>query len=115
MITDHLPIVDLFKKRAFVHSAKFNRWFLSILEFNPQFRYLPGKYNTIADGLSRVTEDEENNEVKNSFSFVLQNVDLDMDIVREEQQKDQEVRLLVGKLLNNEGVSSNYILIDGWL
>ena len=115
VITDHLPVVDLFKKRAFVQNAKFNRWFLSVLEFNPQFRYLPGRYNTIADGLSRVSEDENDGNSKQAYSFTIQNVDLDMALVRIEQEKDDEVRRLLGKLLTDESASSNYVVIDGLL
>ena len=115
VITDHLPVVDLFKKRAFVQNTKFNRWFLYILEYNPQFKYLPGRYNVIADGLSRVAEDDVKEKEKTSFSFLVQNVDLEMSIVREEQEKDMEVSKLKGKLLLEEGAPSKYILIDGLL
>ena len=114
VITDHLPVVDLFKKRAFVQNSKFNRWFLYVLEFNPQFRYLPGKYNTIADGLSRLSEEEDSQEHR-SCSFIVQNLDLDMTLVREEQERDMEVRQLMGKILSNDGVSSKYEILDGLL
>ena len=115
VITDHLPVVDLFKKRAFVQNAKFNRWFLSVLEFNPSFRYLPGRYNTLADAMSRVAEDEVSSEIKNSYSFTVQTSDLDMSLVRLEQEKDPEIRNLVSKLISGEVVNSNYLLIDGLL
>ena len=112
IITDHRPVVDLFKKRAFVENSKFNRWFISVLEFNPDFKYIPGRYNTIADGLSRVAEEEVSNQSKTYYSFLVENTDLDMNIVREEQEKDPEVRNIVAKLLSTEENCSNYILIN---
>ena len=30
VLTDHKPIGDLFKKRAFTNNQKFNRWFVSV-------------------------------------------------------------------------------------
>ena len=94
-----------------MQNSKFNRWFLYVLEFNPQFKYLPGKYNTIADGLSRMSEDEDSQE-HISYSFLVQNLDLDMTLVRQEQERDAEVRQLMGDLLLNDGVSKKYIILD---
>ena len=79
-----------------MQNSKFNRWFLRILEFNPHFKYLPGKYNTIADGLSRMFEDDVENSNKSIYSFTVQNFNLDMDTVRDEQNKDAEVVAIVG-------------------
>ena len=87
----------------------------AVLEFNPQFKYLPGRYNTYADGLSRVSEDEKDSHGKYDYCFTIQNVDLDMTLVRVEQEKDSEVRRLMGKLLVDESTSSNYVILDGLL
>ena len=65
--------------------------------------------------MSRVAEDDVNVKERTSFSFLVQNVDLEMSIVREEQEKDMEVSKLKGKLLLEEGAPSKYILIDGLL
>ena len=88
VITDHRPVVDLFKKRTFVQNAKFTCWYMCVLEFNPSFKYLPGRYNTIADGLSRISEDEDpvSDKEKVSYSFIAQKLDLDMECFRLEQQ-----------------------------
>lgn len=43
VLTDHMPICDMFKKRSFTNNLKFNRWFISVLEFNPDFKHIPGK------------------------------------------------------------------------
>ena len=106
MITDHLPVVCLFKRCAFV------LWFLNVLEFNPQFKSLREKYNTIADALSRVSEDVKGNQDKYEYSFLVQNVDLDITLVKIEQEKDFEVRRLVGRLLLGDSTNSNYVLLD---
>ena len=113
VITDHLPVVDLFKKRAFVQNSKFNRWFLNILEYNPQFKYLPGRYNTIADSLSRVFEEE--NVEKKIVSFQVNTFDLDMDLVRVQQQRDSEIVAIVGDLKLSSSTCGNYQLINGLL
>ena len=78
VITDNKPILDLFKKRTFTNNQKFNRYFISILEYSPSFRYIPGHFNTIADGLSRLSEDE----LTNNVTFTAQIVDIDMDRIR---------------------------------
>ena len=59
VLTDHKPICDLCKKSAFTSNQKFNRCFISVLKFDPEFKHIPGNWNTIADGLSRPQEDNE--------------------------------------------------------
>ena len=49
--TDHRPLVGLFGNKNL--TGKFARWLLTIQEFNPIFKYVPGKQNYIADALSR--------------------------------------------------------------
>ena len=78
VITDHKHILDLFKKRTFTNNQKFNRYFMSILEYSPSFKYIPGHFNTIADGLSHFSEDE----LANNVIFTAQIVDIDMDRIR---------------------------------
>ena len=71
VLADHKPICDLFKKRAFTNNQKFNRWFISVLEFAPDFKHIPGKWNTIADGLSCSQEDNEKMITTWSFCFFM--------------------------------------------
>lgn len=114
VLTDHKPICDLFKKRAFTNNMKFNRWFVSVLEFAPEFRYIPGRYNTLADALSRSQEENEKQITTHNFAFSCQITDLDLDKVRQEQQKDSRIKEVIGNLLQGEK-NSEFQLIDGLL
>ena len=90
VITDHKPILDLFHKRAFTNNAKFNRYFLSILEHSLSFRYIPGRFNVIADGLARLSKDK----LSNCVAFTCQVVELDLDLVKVEQNKARRLGTL---------------------
>ena len=111
VITDHKPILDLFRKCAFTNNAKFNRYFLSILEYSPSFQYIPGRFNVIADGLSRLSEDE----LSNCVAFTCQVVDLDLDLVKVEQDKDEEIRNIKTDLLLHPETVSVFVLINDCL
>ena len=109
VITDHKPILDLFKKRTFTNNQKFNCYFMTILEFSPTFRYIPGRFNTIADGLSRISKD---NELVNSVVFTTQIVDLDLNRVKVEQDRDESIRNIKADLLMEPNSRKGYVLID---
>lgn len=115
VLTDHKPICDLFKKRAFTNNQKFNRWFVSVLEFSHDFKHIPGKWNTIADGLSRSHEENEKMISTRSFCFSCQVVDLDMEMVRKEQLKEKSLKSMIHTLSKNRDVKSDCELINGVL
>ncbi len=48
---DHVAVVQLFDPKNL--SGRHTRWQLTNEDFQPQFEYLPGKANTLADSLSR--------------------------------------------------------------
>ena len=108
VITDHKPILDLSKKRTFTNNQKFNSYFMSILEYSPSFRYIPGCFNKIADGLSRLSEDE----LANNVTFTVQIVDIDMDRIRIEQDKDELIRKIKANLLLDPVSAKEYTLIN---
>ena len=107
VLTDHQPVTNLFRNRNL--SGKLARWFLQVQEFEPEIRYIPGPKNTIADALSRVGEDLE---IDPSVvaTYTIQEVDLDMELVRLEQRQDQELAGVINGI--SDTVNSEYELID---
>ncbi len=51
VFTDYAAVTELFKGK--ILTGRLARWYLTIQEFNPTFRYPPGRANVVADSLSR--------------------------------------------------------------
>ncbi len=51
VFTDHAPVTELFMGRNL--TCRLARWYLTIQEFGPTFKYLPGRANVVADSPSR--------------------------------------------------------------
>ncbi len=51
IFTDHAPVTDLFKSKNL--QGRLAKWFLTIEEFCPEIRHVPGSANVVADSLSR--------------------------------------------------------------
>lgn len=51
ILTDHQPLTSIFKKKT--KSARMNRWILEMREYHYEINYVQGKYNYVADQLSR--------------------------------------------------------------
>ncbi len=50
ILTDHQPLTSIFKKKE---SARMNRWIMELREYHYEIKYVQGKYNYVADQLSR--------------------------------------------------------------
>ncbi len=51
ILTDHQPLTSIFKKKT--KSARMNRWIMEMREYHYEIKYVQGKYNYVADQLSR--------------------------------------------------------------
>ncbi len=46
LFPDHAAVIEIFKYRNL--TDRLERWYLTIQEFNPTFKYLPGRANVVA-------------------------------------------------------------------
>jgi hypothetical protein len=64
VITDHKPLIYLLKKKEHV-AQRLQRWILKMQIYEFEIRYIPGKLNNTADGLSRMPDDDESITITN--------------------------------------------------
>ena len=111
VLTDHQPVTHLFRNRNL--SGKLARWFLHVQEFEPEIKYIPGPRNTIADALSRVGEDLDIDPTLLA-TYTVQEVELDVDLVRLEQSKDRDLSVILNSM-NGQDNPDGYTIVDGVL
>ena len=111
ILTDHQPVTNLFRNKNL--SGKLARWFLQVQEFEPIIKYIPGSSNTIADALSRVGEDLEVNPSLQA-TYTVQEVELCMDLVKEEQSKDENLSVIISSM-NSQDPPDDYTVVGGVL
>ena len=100
-------------------NSKFMRWALKIQDFQPNIVHCPGRYNVVADALSRApvfeAEEEEYKEVmdppKSSFLplFLALTTDITINRIKDEQSSDGEVSSLLTDLPPNFSVVDNVL------
>lgn len=116
ILTDHQPVLGLFKGRNL--TGKLARWFLQIQEMEPQLKYIPGTANTIADALSRVHQPPDDGVptvTKPCYSISVKQVELDLDRVRTEQEKDADFNAFLQDYTKNPQKYKEYEYVDGIL
>ncbi len=52
ILTDHQPLISILKKKT--NSARMNRGIMEMREYHYEIKYVQGKYNYVADQLSRL-------------------------------------------------------------
>ena len=103
--TDHIALKDIFNKPN--HSGRRARWFLTAMDYDVEFEYLPGSQNSVADCLSRYTVEENIGSI-----HVLPIIDHEK--IKLHQQADKTIEL-TRKLINGEINSTRnkpYLPID---
>ena len=69
----------------------------------------------MADGLSRAHEESEKSPSTRSFWFSCEVVDLVLDMVSTEQEKDEDIQVITKDLLEEEDWRPDFVLINGVL
>ena len=69
VITDHKPLISLFKKSLTPASPRFSRMLLSVLDFQLELMYQPGTKMHLSDALGRLTSHNDTSKAKTIPGF----------------------------------------------
>jgi len=95
LCSDHKPLLALFGEHNGIPrmaSNRLQRWALFLSEFNYELKYVQGKNNGAADGLSRLPLEIKSDESDNEYSyidFVEGMIPLDLLKIKTETRKDK--------------------------
>jgi len=73
LCSDHKPLLALFGEHNGIPrmaSNRLQRWALFLSEFDYELKYVQGKNNCAADGLSRLPLEITNNENDNEYKYI---------------------------------------------
>ena len=96
--TDHKPLLPFFRRQIDTLPLRIQRWILTLQPFDFQVVHIPGKNNSVADGLSRNPASlssfpEET--VEYTVCFILNKIPLDLRRVAEESKADPTCEQLI--------------------
>ena len=114
IITDHKPLVSLFRKSFVESSPRLTRMFVQLLDFTLDVTYWPGAQMHLSDAISRLSTHD------NTKGTTIQNLDisihaieeltgfnsLSVDKIHHHTSKDQTIQLLIQHI--NEGFPEWY-------
>ncbi|MEL6462700.1 MAG: RNase H-like domain-containing protein, partial [Cyanobacteria bacterium J06621_15] len=93
VMSDHSAIKDIFKNPN--HSGRRARWFLTTMDYDIEFSFIPGKQNVVADCLSRYETDNEQIHAVQEET----NISIDHDMIKTHQDLDENLREVRNKVL----------------
>jgi hypothetical protein len=99
IITDHRPLIWLFNLKE--PGSRLVRWRLKLEEYDYEIEYKPGKINSNADALSRITvsnNNDNNHELRESIKYWNQT------------QLISKLMLTLNSILNLQGYAHNLLL-----
>ena len=100
--SDPKPLQLLFK--GTVPEGQLGRWAILAQEYKLHIKYLPGKYNLIADSLSRIKgmciepeQSQEDDSIINFLVNIIENDEWSRHELAKERGKDQHIKIIKSK------------------